>query len=294
MRPDDWYCTQDLSGFLSHAGGFLRSRPDLHTVALTVTETLRTGGLRAYGDEAPVFGALEVGGQVRAAYFRTPPYRLNVTPLTTEEAESLAAHLVAVGQSVPGVIAARETAEAFSAAWRRLVGGRAVVSQRQRLYRLGNLTVPQPLPRGRARVAGKEDRQQLTRWYGEFIDAVGDHAARDAAAWADSRISYGGVSFWEGEDGTPLAMAGVTPVVAGQVRVAPVYTPAPLRGRGYAGAVTAQVSRAVLGSGVREVLLFTDLANQTSNSLYQRIGYRAVADFTAYDFRGTRSLPGRS
>jgi predicted GNAT family acetyltransferase len=42
---------------------------------------------------------------------------------------------------------------------------------------------------------------------------------------------------------------------------------------------------------VREVLLFTDLANQTSNSLYQRIGYRAVADFTAYDFRGTRGFP---
>lgn len=85
-------------------------------------------------------------------------------------------------------------------------------------------------------------------------------------------------------------MAGVTPVVAGQVRVAPVYTPAHLRGRGYAGAVTAQVSRAVLASGVREVLLFTDLANQTSNSLYQRIGYRAVADFAAYDFRGARGF----
>ncbi|MET9969223.1 GNAT family N-acetyltransferase [Streptomyces sp. NPDC006356] len=294
MRPDDWYCTQDLSGFLSHAGGFLRSRPDLHTVALTVTETLRTGGLRAYGDEAPLFGALEVGGQVRAAYFRTPPHRLNVTPLTSDEAESLAAHLVALGHSVPGVMAARETAEAFSAAWGRLAGGRATVSRRERLYRLGNLTVPQPLPRGRARVAGKEDREQLAHWYGEFIEAVGDHAARDATAWADSRISYGGVTLWEAEDGTPLAMAGVTPVVAGQVRVAPVYTPAPLRGRGYAGAVTAQVSRSVLASGVREVLLFTDLANQTSNSLYQRIGYRAVADFTAYDFRGTRGFPGRS
>lgn len=290
MRPDDWYCTQDLTGFLSHAGGFLRSRPDLHTVVLTVTETLRTSGLRAYGDEAPVFGVLEVGGQVRAAYFRTPPYRLNVTPLTPDEADSLAAHLVALGHSVPGVIAARETAEAFAAAWRRHAGGRATAGQSQRLYRLGNLTLPQPSPAGRARVAGKEDREQLTCWYGEFIEAVGDHAARDAAAWADSRISYGGITIWEDVDGTPLAMAGVTPVVAGQVRVAPVYTPAHLRGRGYAGAVTAQVSRAVLASGVREVLLFTDLANQTSNSLYQRIGYRAVADFAAYDFRGARGI----
>ncbi|MBT2418365.1 GNAT family N-acetyltransferase [Streptomyces sp. ISL-22] len=290
MRPDDWYCTQDLTGFLSHAGSFLRSRPDLHTVALTVTETLRTSGLRAYGDEAPVFGVLELDGQVRAAYFRTPPFRLNVTPLTPAEAESLAAHLVALGHSVPGVIAARDTAEAFVAAWRRHTGARAAVSQRQRLYRLGNLTVPHPLPPGRARAAGKEDRDRLIRWYGEFVESVGDHAARDAAGWADSRISYGGVTFWEGEDGTPLSMAGVTPLVAGQVRIAPVYTPAGLRGRGYAGAVTAQVSRAVLASGVREVLLFTDLANQTSNSLYQRIGYRAVADFTAYDFRGARDF----
>ncbi|MER5938517.1 GNAT family N-acetyltransferase [Streptomyces sp. NPDC001928] len=290
MRPDDWQCTHDLSGFLAHAGGFLRSRPDLHTVALTVTETLRTGGLRAYGDEAPLFGALELGGQVRAAYFRTPPYRLNVTPLTPEEADALAAHLVALRHPVPGVIAARETAEAFAAAWRRHTGGRGTVSQRQRLYRLGNLTLPQPVPAGRARVAGKEDREQLVRWYGEFIESIGDHAAREAAAWADSRIAYGGVTLWEGEDGTPLAMAGVTPVVAGQVRIAPVYTPAHLRGRGYAGAATAAVTRAVLASGIREVLLFTDLANPTSNSLYQRIGYRPVAEFTAYDFRGARSL----
>lgn len=290
MRPDDWYCTQDLTGFLSHAGGFLRSRPDLHTVALTVTETLRANGLRAYGDEAPVFGALELGGQVRAAYFRTPPFRLNVTPLTPDEADSLADHLVALGHSVPGVIAAHQTAEAFAAAWRRHAGRRATVVQRQRLYRLGNLTVPQPVPAGRARIAGEADREQLMCWYGEFKEALGGVAARDAASWADSRIGCGGVTFWESEDGEPLSMAGVTPVVAGQVRVAPVYTPAPLRGRGYAGAVTAQVSRAALASGVREVLLFTDLANRTSNSLYQRIGYRAVADFAAYDFRGTRAL----
>lgn len=290
MRPDDWYCTQDLSGFLAHAGGFLRSRPDLHTVALTVTETLRTNGLRAYGDQPPVFGVLEVGGQVRAAYFRTPPYRLNVTPLNPDEAESLAAHLVGLGHPVPGVIAARETTEAFAAAWRRHTGGRGGVSQRQRLYRLGNLTVPQPVPAGRARVAGKEDREQLARWYVEFVEAAGHAAARDPGAWADSRISYGGITFWESEDGTPLSMAGVTPMVAGQVRVAPVYTPAHLRGRGYAGAVTAHVSRAALASGVREVLLFTDLANPTSNGLYQRIGYRAVVDFAAYDFRGARGL----
>jgi predicted GNAT family acetyltransferase len=81
-------------------------------------------------------------------------------------------------------------------------------------------------------------------------------------------------------------MAGVTPMVAGQIRVAPVYTPTHLRGRGYAGAATIEVSRTALAAGAAEVLLFADLANPTSNALYQRIGYHPVADFAAYDFSG--------
>lgn len=81
-------------------------------------------------------------------------------------------------------------------------------------------------------------------------------------------------------------MAGMIPMTAGQIRVAPVYTPAHLRGRGYASAATAEASRAALDAGATEVLLFADLANPTSNALYQRIGYVPVADFTVYDFSG--------
>lgn len=78
-------------------------------------------------------------------------------------------------------------------------------------------------------------------------------------------------------------MAGMTPMVVGQIRVAPVYTPADLRGRGYTGAATAEVRRAAL-AGAAEVLLFADLANPISNVLYQPIGYRPVTDFVLYDF----------
>ncbi|NDZ98825.1 GNAT family N-acetyltransferase, partial [Streptomyces sp. SID10116] len=80
---------------------------------------------------------------------------------------------------------------------------------------------------------------------------------------------------------------GATPRIAGQVRVAPVYTPADLRGRGYGGAATAAVTRAALDAGAAQVLLFTDLANPTSNRLYQRLGYRPVADFAQWDFTAT-------
>jgi RimJ/RimL family protein N-acetyltransferase len=72
---------------------------------------------------------------------------------------------------------------------------------------------------------------------------------------------------------------------AGQVRVGPVYTPPGLRGKGYAGAVTCAVSQAARDAGASRVLLFTDLANLTSNGLYQRLGYEPVEDRAIWSFR---------
>src|SRR4051794_17607209 len=196
MRPEDWHRTEDLDRFLDRAGDFLRSRPAPHTVVLSVTEAVRGRGPGAYGDEPPVYGILERDGAVRAAYLRTPPYQLQVTALTAEEADSLAVHLAGVGHPVPGVGGERETVDAFVAAWQARTGATAVLRQRQRLYRLGTLTVPEPAPAGRARVATASDRAQLAKWYDEFTQAVGEPGI-DGNAWADARIAYGGATFWE-------------------------------------------------------------------------------------------------
>jgi predicted GNAT family acetyltransferase len=57
-----------------------------------------------------------------------------------------------------------------------------------------------------------------------------------------------------------------------------VYTPPARRGHGYAAGATAAVTQAALDAGATDVLLFTDLANPTSNALYPRLGYRPVGD----------------
>ncbi|MGA4841275.1 GNAT family N-acetyltransferase [Streptomyces sp. G45] len=286
-----WQLTGDPGEFLARAHDFLHAEPELNTALLTVADTLRTRGKHVYGDGDPLFGWLADGqGKVRGAFLRTPPRSVAIGPLPAPEAgalDALAEVFAAEAPDLPGVMSDQDTAEAFAHAWRRRTGADVTRDLCQRLYRLGQLTPPEPAPPGAARVAGPGDRELLKRWHGEFSDAIGHASTTDPGEWADARVAYGGVTLWELPDGTPVAMAGHTRRIAGQVRVAPVYTPAAHRARGYGGAVTAAVSRAARADGADVVVLFTDLANPTSNGLYQRVGYRPVRDYAQYAFTAT-------
>ncbi|MEU3709809.1 GNAT family N-acetyltransferase [Streptomyces catenulae] len=283
MRSHGWHLTHDIDEHLGRAGDFLRSRPAPHTMALTVMERLRRDGPDAGGAGA-VFGRLERAGGVRAAWFRLPGRGLSPTALTPEDADGLATHLAGLGYALPYVSADHRTAAAFADAWRRHTGAAPTLRQRLHLYRLGALTPPEPCPEGRGRLLGAADHDALLRWCDGFVTAVGETPAIDAGSWAASRFADKRFTFWETPDGTPVSLAGHTASVGGMVRVDPVYTPAHLRGRGYAGAVTAEVSRAALAAGATDVVLFTDPANATSNALYRRLGYVRVTDFAVYDF----------
>jgi hypothetical protein len=287
VLPDDWQLTDNIDDFLARAGDFLRSRPALHNTPLTDIEKLRTRGADAHGAEASVFGRLESGGKVRAIFYRTPHGRLGLTPLSAKQVGTLAAHLATLGHSPSNVIADHDTATAFAETWQQHTGASPVPFWRTHLYRLGTLTPPQPRPEGQGRIAGGKDHEHVVRWCREFCVNVGEQSSIDlidAGSWADSRFGDRHFTFWETPDGTPVSMAAATAMIGGMIRVDPVYTPVHIRGRGYAGAVTVEVSRAALTAGATDVVLFTDPANPTSNALYQRIGYVHVADFAGYKF----------
>ena len=91
------------------------------------------------------------------------------------------------------------------------------------------------------------------------------------------RIAEGRIWLWEDGLGTPVSLVGFNAPSFGVARVGPVYTPGERRGRGFASALTAHVSRLLRDSGAR-VCLFTDQANPTSNKIYAAIGYVPVVD----------------
>ncbi|MFE2530945.1 GNAT family N-acetyltransferase [Streptomyces sp. NPDC059371] len=293
MRPDDWHLTEDVDDFLARAGHFLRSQPGRNIMQLTWAERVRQRGADAFGAEAPLFGVLEQGGEVHATFYRLPPRGFSLSPLTPEQADALAVRLTALGNPVPHVSADHRTAALFAEAWQRHTGATPKPREtRLRLYRLETLTPPEPMPAGRGRVLGERDLGQIIFWCGEFARAVGEEVSISADTWAGTRFADKRYTLWETPDGTPVSVAGMNPLIGGQIQVDIVYTPAEQRGRGYAGAVTTEVSRAALAAGARDVVLFADLSNPTSNALYQRLGYRTLTDWAVYDFpRDTLQSP---
>jgi RimJ/RimL family protein N-acetyltransferase len=278
-----WFLSDSLPEYSATVGGLLARRPAQHTILLGAIETLRAAGTRAFGAIAPLFGWWqEPDGEVSAAFLHTPPFPVALTSVPVPAAVALAQALAARARAVGGVNADPGSAEAFARAWHELTGDTSELRMRSRLFQLGGLRWPDPRPPGQARVAGPADRSLLIAW-SEAFHREAQSGPEDVVSMVDDRLSYRGLSLWE-DAGQPVSMAGLTRITAGQARVGPVYTPPGLRGRGYAGALTCVVSQAARDAGADRVLLFTDLANPTSNALYQRLGYQPLEDRAVWSF----------
>ena len=280
-----WQLTGDVNAYLAAAGGFLRANAAQNTIQLTASETVRVEGASAFGPADPLFGWWAApDGAVGAAFLHTPPFPIVLTVMPPAGAlPALASILADRGRRLPGVNAAPETGAAFAAAWTERTGRPAHVGMRMRLYRLGRLHPPDPPPPGGPRTASAADRDLMLAWLDAFHDEAGPAGPRESEQVVDNRLGFGGLTLWEHE-GTPVSLASRTRVVAGQARVGPVYTPPEQRGRGFGAGATAAVTQAALDEGADVVVLFTDLANPTSNTLYQRLGYRAVTDWAVLRF----------
>ena len=252
--------------------------------ALILGVALRLQGGHTFGDEPPFLACVEDGDEVVMIAARTPPYNL----LIREEQEDgdalelVAARLHGDGIELPGVHGARQVAVRFANVWGRMAGVRSEIAMEQRLYKLTEVTVPSGVS-GCLRLADPEDRDLLVAWGQGFVtEAVAGAPHPDPGGLVERLTEAATLAVWD-DDGA-VSMAAVSRPTPHGISVSLVYTPSEKRGRGYASACVAGLSRKQLDAGKRFCTLFTDLANPTSNALYQRVGYRPIAEFVEIRF----------
>lgn len=219
-----------------------------------------------------------------AAAVMTPPHGVvlyvadNVEPAPA--LRLIAADLVASGWALPTANGVAHISRAFVEEWKALTGGAAELLLAMRVYELRAVTPPAPVA-GALHQATRADLDCVFDWYVAFRNEAIPTDALPRREIIERSIDDGGVYLWK-VDGRPVSLAAKGRRTPHGTSIGPVYTPPEERGRGYASACVAALSQLILDEGKEFCTLFTDLANPTSNSIYQKIGYRPVCDFAQY------------
>lgn len=265
----------DANAFCQEAAGYLGADPFSASVIAVYASRVRAGSQPQGPDDLWV--TVTDDGRVAGLAMHTPPHRLFVARMPESAAAALAEALIEQRRCLPGVIGESAAAAAFAAAWLERTAESSVVDVQMRMYRLEDLKLPVGVP-GVHRLANVDDVPAAARWTAAFHDEAQPQAPSDDwSAWATRRIDAGDLHLWVNE-GSAVAMAARSAAAGGVARVGPVYTPLPMRRRGFGAAVTAASTAAALAAGAAHVVLYTDLSNATSNSIYQTIGYRPDHD----------------
>ncbi|WP_409485407.1 GNAT family N-acetyltransferase [Arsenicicoccus dermatophilus] len=274
--------TADAAAFLRAAATVIETQPVIHSVI--ATNALRLASAPAAGDAR--FYLLHRHDRLVAAAMHTPPHPPHLAFTDPECAVALADHLDVHGRVVTGVGGLRDGALAFAEHW---CAERDLEPQVHVDLGIYDLPVEPALPwpvDGSMRVAEPQDRELVEGWMRDFRDEV---SVDDARPEIDARqpLEDGRIGLWLAGD-VPVAMCASSVPAGGVTRLSWVWTPPEHRGHGYASAVVARWSRREQERGHR-CLLYTDLANPTSNAIYQALGYRRIGDSVTLRFEGPPS-----
>jgi len=281
MRVERYH---DAAEFFALVAPFLERREAEHNLQLGFRSRL-VADPHAYGPADPwLYAAHDDSGNVAAVATQTPPFGLVLSEVDDPAIlGALAERLAADGAELPTAVGPVDVVRAFAERWSALTGVVPTVQTEERIYEATAVVRPEGVP-GSMRPYAVADRALAIDWLGAFFEeAMPDSPEGRVERFVDDRAAgNGSLVLWE-DGGRAVSIAGHAGETPNGARVGPVYTPPELRGRGYATALTAALTAQLLERR-RLCFLFTDLANPTSNSIYQRIGYRPVTDVTLWRF----------
>ena len=189
---------------------------------------------------------------------------------------------------LPGIVTEKALAECFAKAYTTRTGIAFEVKTNQRIYELTEIN-PEIPKIGTIRLLEERDMPFLPFWL-EAMNTIFEYGQNTATMHIPTNFEYYQHQISTKKlyvlevDGVPVSMAGLAREMETVIGVGRVYTPSYFRGKGYASSCVAQLSQLALVKGFKKCALYTDLSYPTSNSIYQKIGYKPICDSLHVNF----------
>jgi len=258
---------EDANEFAREVMPWIEREPVRYNLIATVVALLASGD-RPSKDDLVLWTVVDGDGSIAGLAIQTPPWPMLITDMPPAALQTLAAEAKAQGLQRFNGPNARCLAE--------LVAGDAPIrmSRASGLHWLRRVVPPEDVP-GHARLAELADVPLAFEWAEGFQADVGGEEPLQMSQM-ETLIAGQGLWVWEHEHRL-VSMASWTKPVHGVVRINLVYTPPELRGHGYASALVSAVSQTILDRG-HIPILYTDLANPTSNKIYAAVGFEKLEE----------------
>lgn len=242
--------------------------------------------------QQPLMAVVTDDGAARAAALRVPcfPMVTVIDPAIEDPApvlDRLVEAVLARREPIVGFSGRRRTVQLLVDSWTERTGATAKPRMWSLMYRLGELTPPVGVA-GEPRTASMDDPADvalLADWFCEFRKetGVGRTPPVPDPQTVISNAKRGEVFIFWCVDGRPVAAAGHSAVRRGSSKIAPVYTPAEQRRRGFGAAVTVAAVESARRLGATEITLFTDAEYPASNAVYRGLGFEVIGEFAEFD-----------
>jgi|WetSurMetagenome_2_1015567.scaffolds.fasta_scaffold105986_1 uncharacterized protein len=270
----------DADDFLKDNHQFLFANEAANNLIIGIANTLSTSKVRR---EALMCSVKECDNTVLASIM-TPPRDLIVASSgMNEQAISLLIDdLIASKTDLPGMLAENAFANAFCKLWGEKTGDESRLFRRERAYQLLECREVR-LSSGQMRLVVKDDVDQICGWIKDFHDEIHEPVTdEDAKQMSETRIANKDIFVWIDKEIVSMCASDRESQNGKVINL--VYTPPRYRGKGYATSCVHNLCQRILDEGKAFCSLFADLDNQTSNSIYSKIGFNPILDLLHYKF----------
>lgn len=277
---------KDISKFVNLVFPFLLKNEAENNLLFIILNSIKKN-LYRYGDDKPSLIIISDNNDIKLVSIRTPPYNQLIS--YTEDLrtiDELVDTLIKKNVDLPGVLGFKQGAERFVKLWCEKKGLKPELVRNERDYKL--IEVADNTLGTRNFIVGTESYQSIIlKWAEEMVLEAGLMTEAEQMQRTLKQIKQDIKDqkiFLILDNNEPVSMARKAGNTPNGSFINFVYTPPHLRRNGYATECVAKLSKQILEEGKKFCFLFTDLANSTSNSIYQKIGYRPVIDLDQYKF----------